>query len=351
MRLYAAFCCSLLISPALADQVTIKNGDRITGSIVKKDAATVVIKSEVLGLVTIPWDHVQNISADKPVHVVLSTGETLQGTLTPREQRVEIEAAGVRREVALSEITTMRDVSEQRAYERLLAPGFGQLWAGAATLGFAGTQGNAETQTLTTSVNAARVTTNDKTTVYFNAIRASAFIDGISARTAQAVRGGWGYSHNVSPRLFVNGFNDYEYDRFQFLDLRVVLGAGLGLIAWEGEAGRFDLLGGAAWNRESFSPPAPGDSLTRNSAEAYFGNDFNYRLSPVTALYQNTRFFPNLSNTGEYRFNFDAGANTQLTRWLVWNLGLSNRFLSNPVAGRQRNDLLYTTGIGVTFAQ
>ena len=40
----------------------------------------------------------------------------------------------------------------------------------------------------------------------------------------QAVRGGVGYDHNPKPRLFVNFFNDYKYDRFQSLDLRFVGG-------------------------------------------------------------------------------------------------------------------------------
>ena len=67
----------------------------------------------------------------------------------------------------------------------------------------------------------------DKTSLYFNAIKASALVNGKSADTAQAVRGGVGYDHNVAPRLFVNVFNDYEYDQFQNLDLRFVVGGGL----------------------------------------------------------------------------------------------------------------------------
>jgi hypothetical protein len=136
----------------------------------------------------------------------------------------------------------------------------------------------------------------------------------------------------LSSRTFVNGFNDYEYDRFQNLDLGFVLGGGFGYIARKGESGRLDVLGGAAYNRETFSPAAPDPTFTRNSAEAYFGDDFTYQLNTVTALYQNLRFFPNLSDTGEYRLNFDLGANTRLMRWLTWNLALSNRLLSNPVS-------------------
>ena len=61
--------------------------------------------------------------------------------------------------------------------------------------------------------------------------------------------------------------------------------------------------------------------------------------------------FNNLSRTGEYRVNGDLGLSFKLTRWLNWNTSLSDRYLSNPVAGRKRNDFLYTAGLGVTFSQ
>ena len=59
----------------------------------------------------------------------------------------------------------------------------------------------------------------------------------------------------MTPRLFVNVFNDYEYDKFQNLDLRFVLGGGLGFHAIKNERSRLDLLGGADYNRSSFSTP------------------------------------------------------------------------------------------------
>ena len=53
-------------------------------------------------------------------------------------------------------------------------------------------------------------------------------------------------------------------------------------------------------------------------------------------LVQSFRMFNNLTNTGQYRVNFDIGATTQLTKWLNWNVSLSDRYLSNPVAGRRK---------------
>ena len=45
------------------------------------------------------------------------------------------------------------------------------------------------------------------------------------------------------------------------------------------------------------------------------------------------------------------GAVTNLNRWLSWQVTASDRFLSNPVAGRRRNDVLFTTGLRLKFAR
>jgi putative salt-induced outer membrane protein YdiY len=332
-----------------ADQIVMKNGDRVTGSIVKKDDKTLTIKSEHFGTVTLPWEKVASVTADKPLNVTLAGGETVQGVLKTEGEKVEVVAGQTRQAVAPGDIKTLRDDAEQKAYLRLLNPGWTDLWVINASLGIAGTSGNAKTATFTTPVNAVRVTNKDKTTAYFNFIRASATINGASAATAQAVRGGLGYNRNLMPKLFVTAFNDYEYDRFQNLDLRVVMGGGLGYIAWKGENGRLDLIGGGAWNREKFDPIRPLQPFTRNSAEVYWGDDLTYKFSSRASFFQNYRMFNNLSNSGEYRQNIDVGVKTDLTKWMTWNATLSDRYLSNPVPGRKKNDFLYTMGLGFTI--
>jgi len=47
-----ASCVCILAGVAWADQIVLKNGDRVTGSIVKKDGKTLTIKTEHFGVVT-----------------------------------------------------------------------------------------------------------------------------------------------------------------------------------------------------------------------------------------------------------------------------------------------------------
>jgi hypothetical protein len=347
-RVYALLCVLAWASldAARADQLLLKNGDRVTGSIVKMDGKSVTIKSASFGVISAAWDQVESITADKPVTVVLKDGRTMVGTLATTGGRVEVAAPDTKAAVAPAEITALRDADEQKAYERLLKPGFGDLWTGTGSVGFAGTAGNAKTLTFTTGVNAARITRTDKTSLYFSAIRASAQIAGRSADTAEAVRGGISYDHNFSSRGFLNVFNDYEYDRFQNLDLRFVIGGGAGVHAVKGDRATLDLLAGMAYNHSSFNTP-----LTRSVGELYWGDEYNLKLNSSVTLVQSYRMFNAVTGGGTYRVNFDLGTVTRISKWLTWNVSLSDRYLSTPAPGRKSNDFLYTTGLGISFAR
>lgn len=69
-----------------ADQIVMKNGDRVTGTIVKKDGKNLVIKTDQFGVVTASWDQVESIRAEKPLNVVLENGKTVEGALSVTEE-------------------------------------------------------------------------------------------------------------------------------------------------------------------------------------------------------------------------------------------------------------------------
>ncbi len=336
---------------ALADQVTMKNGDRITGTIQKSDGKTLTMKSDYAGVITLPLDAVTQIKTDKPLSVALKDGQTIQGTVSASGGKVEVAATPTPREVPASDVTAMRDADEEKAYEKLQHPSWDELWNGNVSVGLAGTAGNSQTFSFTTGMNATRVTNTDKTTVYFTAVKASSTINGVSADTAQAVRGGWAYDHNVGARFFVSSFNDYEYDKFQGLNLRVDLGGGLGYTLIKSDSTIFSVQAGADYNHSSFMQGTVGVvGPPTSAAELYWGDDYSVKLSKRSSLVQSFRMFNDVSQLGLYRVSFDATAATQVKKWLTWNVTLSDRYLSDPVPGRKTNDVIYSTGVGIAFS-
>lgn len=343
------FIASILLFShfAIADQVVLKNGDRISGAIVKSDGKSLTLKSEFAGTVTIPMDAIVQISSDQPLHVATREGQTVVGTLAADGNKLEIRNAE-KGTVSLvrDSIVAVRSNDEQAAWERMQHPGLGQLWTGTFDAGLSLTQGNAKTSAFNLAFNAARTTTRDKITLYATSLYARNSTTGESIITANAKRGGGRYDYNLNSRSFLFGFADLESDDFQKLDLRMNPGGGFGWHAIKAERFTMDFFGGGSVNREWFAT-----GLDRTSGDLVAGNEMAFKLSGSTLWKQRTVFYPNMTDRGEYRIAFDTSLAQALSKLLSWQLSLSNRYLSNPIFGTKSNDLILSTGIRLTFAR
>jgi putative salt-induced outer membrane protein len=336
---------------AWADQVTLANGDRITGSILHSDTKNLVLKTDSAGELTIKWDTIVGISAPGPLHIGLSDGQTIVGSVETVNGRFNVttQAAGV---VATSKeaIQFIRNNEEeakaQAEIDRFRNPRLVDLWTGFLDLGFAASRGNAKTETLTLSSNAVRATARDKIAVYYTSLFSSSDFSGASRTTANSKRGGVAYNLNLSKKVFAFGSVDLESDQFQDLDLRFVPAGGGGYHAIATMPTQLDLRIGAAANREFFST-----GLNRTSAELLLGEDFTHKFTGTTSVEQRFVYFANLSNGGAYRLNFDTSAVTAIRKWFSWQFTVSDRYLSNPVPGRKKNDILFSTGLRLNFVK
>ena len=82
-----------------------------------------------------------------------------------------------------------------------------------------------------------------------------------------------------------------------------------------------------------------------------FGGETDYDLRAGTNWTQRVAFYPNLSQTGEYRLQYDTSVAMDLNAWLAWQMSFSDRLLSNAPIGRVKNDTLFSTGLRVSFGQ
>jgi putative salt-induced outer membrane protein YdiY len=333
----AALCGSVM-----ADQVTLKNGDRLTGDIVKADATSLVLKTQLVGEVTIPWDAVTGLKTDKTLYVTLADGSTKSGLVSGTGDQFEIHsAAGQAISTTKSSITSLRSEAEQAEYLRHQNPGWRELWTGNAHVGFAITSGNSRTTNIATGLGLTRETPRDKTIVYVASVYAKDKSSGVSQTTANIIRGGLRYDRDINKKWFGYGAADFEHNELQNLSLRIVPGGGLGYHAIKSERTQLDVLGGGDWNKEFFSGIIP----DRSSAEVQVGETLSHKFNPRVTLREQFFIFPNLSETGEYRMNLDTSVTADITRRIAVSFTLSDRYLSNAPIGTEKNDLLMTTGI------
>jgi putative salt-induced outer membrane protein len=203
---------------------------------------------------------------------------------------------------------------------------------------------HADTKTFTLNSNASRATTRDKIGVYYTQIFSSSDAGGKDLTTASAKRGGIAYNLNLDKRWFAFGSVDLENDQFQDLDLRFSPAGGGGAHLINSERTQFDAMLGAALNREFFST-----GLHRTSGEILLGEEITHKLFASSSFHEKLIFYPNVSDTGNYRMNFDTSVVTAVRKWFAWQLSISDRYLSNPVPGRKKNDVLFTTGVRLSF--
>jgi putative salt-induced outer membrane protein len=334
----------LLAGQAHADQITLKNNDRITGKIVRAEGGKLLVKSELLGDLTVELTNVTDIASDQPLYVTMSDGRTIAGILTITPNTVELrptKSGAVR--IHKSDIRVIRSETEQAAYLKTLNPGWLEQWSGGADFGLALTSGNSDTTNVALGLAMTRATTNDKTSVYAASDYSRETTNGVSHTVANTIRGGVRYDRDINRKLFGYGFSDLEHNGLQSLTLRFVIGGGLGYHAIRNERTELDLLGGLDWNREYFK----GDLNDHSSAEAQVGQTLTHRLSSRVSFKEQLFFFPSLSDTGRYRINFDAGLTTDITKRIGWHFTVSDHYLSNPPPGFKKNDLLLTTGLKV----
>jgi len=344
----------------LADQVTLKNGDHLSGTIVKSDGKTLVLHTEFAGDVTVQFAAITQITSEKELHVTTSDKKTVVGPVTTSDGKIEVATkTGGTVEVATTNVVLIRNDAEQAAYDKLLHPGLLHGWNGGVNVGFSLARGNSQTSNLALAINAVHPTLNDKTTIYLSSIDTKNEL-ATPTTVANLITGGMRYDHNLKPRLFGFVGADFMSNQLQNLDLRGVYGGGLGYHAIKSDSTILDFLGGLNYTHETYSngaeilpvtvpPTFVSYGVTHRFLALTLGEELMHKAGKSTVITQKLYFFPDLSNTGEYRGTFDLGTVTKISKWLGWQNQFSDIYVSNPPVGAKKNDLILTTGLNVSF--
>ena len=350
------------VSTSFADQITLKNGDRLTGTVVKSDGKILVLHTDAADDVTIKLDAIQDIRTDADLHVTLKSGKTAVGPVTTTDDKLEIATKTTGTvEAPKEDVTLIRNDAEQQAYEKSLHPGLLHGWEDGLNLGFSVARGNSQTENLSIAFNATHPTVNDKITLYVSTINTTNNLTTPST-VAALTQGGFRYDRYLNSKLFAFGAADYMANALQFLDLRQVYGGGLGVHAIKSDATTLDFLGGVNYTHETYSngtllvPGTPTSlpvyasyGVTNRFVALTLGEELDTKLGKSTVLTQTAGFFPNLQETGEYRFTFNAGTVTKISKWLGWQNQLGDIYITNPPITAKKNDVVFTTGLNIAF--
>lgn len=311
------------------NEITLKNGDKLSGTVVSQDDDTVIIETVYAGRIVVDLNHVESIVIDPIAAADASDAVT----------RTESDPQPGPKPTVVPPKPSERPV---RLFGGESFYGLADGWEGNANIGFSYTTGNTRTSTMTTGIRAVKLGRRDKLTVYARSLWYSNRALDVST-TQNAVWGGARYDRNYTDNTFLFGSYDFERDRPRKLNFRSVLGGGIGHHLVKNDRTEIDLLAGAAWNRTWQT------GNDTDTPELLAGNTLKHKLNGRLRFQQTFTAFQNATDRNEYRFIFDSTLTADLTKRIGWHVTIGDRFNNDPAGNSRKNDFLFTTGIRWNF--
>ena len=335
---------------ARADVVHLKNGDRVSGTFIKVKGGNLELKSDVLGSLTIPLSKVSSFSSAK-MSVVVVKGEG------PAHGQIELEPWGAwqvsgngkQRIVAASNVDLIMPADSYHTLMEHEARPW-QDWKGSGSLGFSIQQGNQQGTTFSATDNAVRErpeapiwATHWRTNFGLTTVLSHVSQNGTSV-TSNTISSSLRQDYLLAPTNFVFGLAQLDHVGAQGLYLRKILGAGFGHDWIHTSRTTFSLLGGVNAVQEKFFTGA-----YNQNTEALSGEKFRLQVTRRARIDHQLTFYPNLTNSGRYRFDSTTNLAVKLSNRFSLNAGVIDLYLSNPASGSKNNNAAFTTGLGYTF--
>ena len=316
-----------------ADEVMLKNGDRLSGDILKMGEGILVLKTTYAGEVKIDWKDIQEITSKAPLKVQTLDGSVLQGVVTsPSTERIVVTSDQFGATMAIP-FTNIQAIN----------PPPNVTYSGAFNLAGVIAKGNSDSK----AINASGLYT-------FRADRHRFSIEGkynygeqskkINVRNALAQLK---YDFFLTKRVFLDTFALFEQDTFQDLNLRSTFGAGPGYQFIDTKRTQLSGMLGLAYVNEDWRT-RPHDS----TAAGVWAITLNTALIPERLIFfHRQQGFYDFNAPNAWRLRADQGFRVPVYKQFAMNLEYDLRYDSNPAPGRKPTDHLFIVGVSYVLPE
>ncbi len=290
------FLCLLLFYPEFvyADEVYLKNGDRISGKIVEKQRDSVTIETEAIGSIAINKKFVERIITSE-----------------------EIEEAKVKKE---------KD----------------KLWQRKVSVGYNKSDGNTQNNQLSMHLYAHRKTGHDEFTMKGKAYYSSAN----EKMDSQKWYGMGRYAFGFWDRRWYNFYKlETDHDKFANINYRAIPSAGIGY--WFSDEPDWKAMVEMAIGFEHTNFR----DASKNSNEAVLvpRGFLEKKLIEDLRLSQDIILYSSLEDTGKYRFHSETALTNPINDHLSWKLSFIDEFNSDPTGSAKKNDCRLISSLDYAF--
>jgi len=324
---------ALLLVPPLAgaDEVTLKNGDKISGKLVGVKGGKLTFETPHSGVLNIDWAQVAGLKTDAKATIVLTTQETLEGVITPGENgMLKVQSEGAAQPVVVdpAKVKTLNKPPAQ--------------WHGMVDVAGRSTDGNTHNKGLVAQAEGIYEDDNQKALLR-GIFRYASDSGGVSDQYGYGIAK---YQHDLFADLYAYASFEIFHDMFKDVRVRDVLSAGAGYLIAKDWLIFHDLSAeaGIAYVRNNFYEEDDESHMgARIAAHVRISLFFGLELIEDVTVY------PNFEHNSDWQTHNEASISTELGKGWSFRIGVISDVDNKVQPGISRRDDVYYAGISYKF--
>ncbi len=318
--------------PIHADEVILDNGDRISGTVVKANEDSLTIETGYSDPVSIKRTKIKSLNTVNPVSVHLLSGEILKGRLsTDAGGRIIVQSSADRADtsVAWDNVAALNPPKIQPVR-----------WKGSIAAGGSLQSGNTSRTAGSISAEGTRKTDQDRYSMRFQFNYAEE--DG--EKTARNTYGALKYDYFFTEKLYSYLSIELLSDEFKDLNLRTIVGPGIGYQYWDDSVKFLNFEAGLAYFSEDLDEGVDDQWLS-----CRFASTFKWNITDSVSFSDYFAIYPNCEDFDKYQIRNEAGLNVALGS--DWSLKLTNiiEHDSKPPVTVEKTDVYWVLGLQYSF--
>jgi putative salt-induced outer membrane protein YdiY len=227
----------------MADELLMKDGSRLLGTVVKEDGGVVEFKTSYAGVIKVKWQEISEVITDEPITVLMNDHETID---TKHVKNTEAGLVLAKESDGTAETVSESDVAYVNPEPWRL--GKGMKWSGNINVDLNYERGNSDKDEYNGDWKTTFRWRNDRLKFYGDYEREKSN----DVLTDDNWRINGRYDHFVTEKFFYGANLGMEHDRPADLQRRTIVGPLVGYEFYESTAMNLDVAGGPMYVNEEF---------------------------------------------------------------------------------------------------
>jgi hypothetical protein len=330
---FLIFFSALSVELAEADELIMRDGSRLLGTVVKRENGALDFKTAYAGVIQIKWDQVAEIKTEKPMEFLLADDTIITGTHVINsvdDLIVETESGVQPQTLEQSKVAYVNPEPWRK--------GEGHKLSGRVNFAFERQRGNTDKDEIDLDGDLTWRRKNDR----FTAFGELENDKNNNETTAKNWKLEGAYNYFVTKKWYWGGFGRFEHDKFADLDLRSSVGPLVGYQWFESKKMNLSTSTGISYVKEDFINQSNDDYV----ALPWAINFDRFIFGDFMQFYHKQQGFWNLEDTGDVVWDTWTGLRFPLILGLVASTEIKVEYDSGAADDAKDLDTTYLLKLG-----